>query len=73
MAVTVFFVVIDVLATLSGATWWPAHPGTLAWVMLGFQVAACSSLALRRRAPLAVVAILGIFTLAITLLIWRAR
>ena len=72
MAVTVFFVVIDVLATLSGATWWPAHPGTLAWVMLGFQVAACSSLALRRRAPLAVVAILGAFTLAITLLIWPA-
>ena len=67
-----FFVVIDVLATLSGATWWPAHPGTLAWVMLGFQVAACSSLALRRRAPLAVVAILGTFTLAITLLIWPA-
>jgi DNA-binding CsgD family transcriptional regulator len=72
VAVTVFFVVIDVLATLSGATWWPAHPGTLAWVMLGFQVAACSSLALRRRAPLAVVAILGAFTLAITLLIWPA-
>jgi signal transduction histidine kinase len=72
VAVTVFFVVIDVVATLSGATWWPSHPGPLAWFMLGVQAAACSSLALRRRAPLAVIAILGAFTLAISLLIWPA-
>ncbi|GAA2079815.1 two-component sensor histidine kinase [Actinomadura alba] len=72
VAIAIFFVVIDTAATLAGATWWPAHPGTLAWVMLGVQAAACLSLAARRRAPLTVVAVLGAFTLAVTLLIWPA-
>src|ERR1039457_70433 len=40
--------------------------------MLCLQAAACLSLALRRRAPLAVVAALGAFTLTVTLLIWPA-
>ena len=52
-----------------GITWWPAHPGTLAWVLLGLQAAACLSLVARRRAPLLVIAVLGGFTLAVTLLI----
>ena len=72
VAVAVFFVLLDTVATLAGASWWPAHPGTLAWVMLALQAAACSSLVARRRAPLTVVAILAAFTLAVTLLIWPA-
>ena len=63
------FLLIDTGATLGGTSWWPAHPGTLAWVMLGLQGAACMALAFRRRAPLAVVAILSAYTLALTLLI----
>ena len=27
----VFFVLLDTGATLAGASWWPAHPGTLAY------------------------------------------
>ncbi len=72
LAIALFFIGLDLLATLGGATWWPARPGPLAWVMLGVQTAACSSLVLRRRAPLTVIAILGAFTLAISLLIWPA-
>ena len=52
-----------------GGSWWPARPGTLAWVMLGLQTAACMSLVVRRRFPIAVLAALGGFTLAVTLLI----
>jgi signal transduction histidine kinase len=63
------FVLLDTAVTLAGASWWPARPGPLAWVMLGLQAAACASLAVRRRAPLTVVAILAAFTLALTLLI----
>jgi signal transduction histidine kinase len=63
------FVALDTAATLVGSTWWPAHPGPLAWALLAVQAAACSSLALRRRAPLTVMAILAAFTLAVTLLI----
>ncbi|MFE1312891.1 sensor histidine kinase [Streptomyces sp. NPDC058755] len=63
------FVLLDTGLTMAGATWWPAHPGTLAWVMLGVQALACASLAVRRTAPLTVVGVLGAFTLAVTLLI----
>jgi signal transduction histidine kinase len=63
------FVVLDTWATLAGATWWPEHPARLAWTLLVLQAAACLSLAARRRAPLLVVAVLGAFTLTVTLLI----
>ncbi len=69
VAIAVFFVLFDTGATLAGASWWPAHPGPLAWVMLGAQAAACSSLVAHRRAPVMVVGILSAFTLAVTLLI----
>src|ERR1017187_7624211 len=72
VAAAICFMLIDTGATLAGSSWWPARPGRLAWVMLGLQAAACLSLALRRRAPLAVVAALGAFTLAVTLLVWPA-
>ncbi len=72
MGIAVFFALLDTAATLVGITWWPAHPGTLAWVLLGIQAAACLSLVARRRAPLLVIAVLGGFTLAVTLLIWPA-
>ncbi|HEX5292669.1 MAG TPA: hypothetical protein VFX25_27685, partial [Streptosporangiaceae bacterium] len=58
IAVAAAFVLLDTAVTLIGASWWPAHPGPLAWVMLGLQAAACASLAVRRRAPVTVVAIL---------------
>jgi signal transduction histidine kinase len=63
------FVVLDTVITLTGASWWPAHPGTLAWVMLACQGLADASLAFRRRAPMVVIAILTAFTLAVSLLI----
>jgi signal transduction histidine kinase len=69
VAIAVSFVLVDTVATLAGASWWPAHPGTLAWVMLGVQAAACSSLVVRRQASILVVGILSAFTLAVTLLI----
>jgi signal transduction histidine kinase len=72
VAIAVFFVLLDTGVTLVGGSWWPAHPGTLAWVMLGLQAAACFSLVARRRAPLTVVTILAAFTLAVTLLITPA-
>jgi signal transduction histidine kinase len=65
----VAFMLLDTATTLVGVTWWPAHPGTLAWTMLGLQAVADASLAFRRRAPMIVIAILAGFTLAITLLI----
>ncbi len=68
-AIAVFFVLLDIFATLAGATWWPAHPDTLAWILLGLQAAACFSLIARRRAPLTVMGILAAFTLLVTLLI----
>jgi signal transduction histidine kinase len=64
-----FFVVLDTVVTLIGGNWWPAHPGPLAWTLLAMQAAANATLAFRRRAPIAVVAVLGAFTLALTLLI----
>ena len=64
VGIAVFFALLDTASTLVGITWWPAHPGTLAWVLLGVQAAACLSLVARRRAPLLVIAVLGGFTLA---------
>jgi signal transduction histidine kinase len=63
------FALLDTVTTLAGASWWPAHPSTLAWVMLAVQALADLSLAARRRAPITVIAILTAFTLAISLLI----
>lgn len=67
--IAVCFAVGDGALTLVGATWWPARPGALAWAMLGVQTLACLSVVVRRRAPLTGVALLGAFTLAVTLLI----
>ena len=36
----IFFAAADTGATLTGASWWPAHPGPLAWWLLGIQAAA---------------------------------
>jgi signal transduction histidine kinase len=69
VAIAVGFALLDTGTTLVGSSWWPRHPGTLAWIMLGVQAAACLSLIVRRRAPLTVIGILGGFTLAVTLLI----
>jgi signal transduction histidine kinase len=67
--IAAFFVAADTANTLGGGSWWPAHPGSLAWAMLGVQALADASLFFRRRAPLAVVAVLAGFTIAISLLI----
>jgi signal transduction histidine kinase len=69
VVVAVFFVLLDTVDTLVGGSWWPTHPGTLAWVLLGLQAAACASVVVRRRAPLVAVTILAGFTLALSLLI----
>jgi signal transduction histidine kinase len=69
LAFTAAFVVLDIGMTLVGGSWWPAHPGALAWALLGLQAIACGSLYFRLRAPLTVVGVLGGFTLALTLLI----
>ena len=65
----VCFALLDTVATLAGASWWPVHASTLAWAMLAVQALADLSLAARRRAPMIVIAILAAFTLAISLLI----
>ncbi len=72
VALAGFLALLDTLLTLSGATWWPAHPDALAWTLLGIQAAACATLAVRRRAPIMVMYILAAFTLAVTLLIYPA-
>ncbi len=71
-ALAAFLVLLDTLLTLSGATWWPAHPDSLAWTLLGVQAVCCASLAARRRTPITVMYILAAFTLAVTLLIYPA-
>ena len=63
------FAGLDTVLTLVGGSWWPAHPGPLAWSMLGLQALADLALVVRRRWPLTVIAILAGFTLAISLLI----
>jgi signal transduction histidine kinase len=67
--IAVGFALLDTVATLAGASWWPAHPSPLAWAMLGVQALADLSLAARRRAPIAVIAVLTGFTLAISFLV----
>jgi signal transduction histidine kinase len=67
--IAVGFAGLDTTATLTGLSWWPGHPGTLARVMLGLQALACLSLLLRRRVPLAPMVVLGAYTLAVTFLI----
>jgi signal transduction histidine kinase len=69
VAIAVGFALLDTGATLGGSSWWPHHPGTLAWTMLGVQAAACLSLIVRRQAPLLVIGILAAFALAVSLLI----
>jgi signal transduction histidine kinase len=64
-----FFVLLDTTVTLVGASWWPVHPGKLAWAMLALQALADASLVARRRAPMLVMAVLTAVTLAISLLI----
>jgi signal transduction histidine kinase len=71
--IAIGFALLDTGATIGGVTWWPAHPGPLAWSMLGVQALADLSLAARRRAPILVMGILAAFTLAITLLISPAH
>jgi signal transduction histidine kinase len=67
--IAAFFVAADTVNTLGGGSWWPAHPGSLAWTLLGVQALADASLFFRRRAPLAVIGILAAFTVALSLLI----
>ncbi len=64
-----FFVLLDTVVTLAGASWWPAHPGKLAWAMLALQAVADASLVARRRRPMLVIASLTGFTLLVSLLI----
>ncbi|WP_042372068.1 sensor histidine kinase [Streptacidiphilus neutrinimicus] len=67
------FVALDTVATASGQSWWPAHPDTLAWSLLVVQALAVALVAFRRVVPLTVVAVLGVFTLVLTLLISPVR
>jgi signal transduction histidine kinase len=69
VVIAIGFVLIDSSATLGGASWWPSHPGTLAWSMLGVQVVVDLSLIARRRAPLLVIGVMTAFTLAVSLLV----
>jgi signal transduction histidine kinase len=62
-------ILVDTVTTLAGSSWWPAHPGPLAWSMLALQALADASLIVRRRFPMLVIAIFTGFTLAISLLI----
>jgi signal transduction histidine kinase len=63
------FVLLDTVSTLAGTSWWPAHPGPLAWTMLAVQGLADAALVFRRQAPLLVIAILAGFTVVVSLLI----
>ncbi|MEY9877784.1 signal transduction histidine kinase [Streptacidiphilus sp. MAP12-33] len=69
VALALCFVAIDTLDTLGGGSWWPGHPSGLAWAVLAVQGLVDASLAFRRVWPVAEVAVLGAFTLALTLLI----
>jgi signal transduction histidine kinase len=73
VALAVGFAALDTVLTLGGVSWWPRHPDTLAWTLLVIQALACLTLAAQRRAPLTVIAVLGGFTLAVTLLISPAH
>jgi signal transduction histidine kinase len=63
------FVLVDTVSTLAGTSWWPAHPGPLAWTMLAVQGLADAALVFRRQAPVLVIAILAGFTVVVSLLI----
>ena len=63
------FVLLDTVSTLAGTSWWPAHPGPLAWTMLAVQGLADAALVFRRQAPLLVIAILAGFTVVVSLLV----
>jgi signal transduction histidine kinase len=63
------FVLLDTVSTLAGTSWWPAHPGPLAWTMLAVQGLADAALVFRRQAPVLVIAILAGFTVVVSLLI----
>ena len=65
VALACFFVLLDTALTLSGTSWWPAHPGKLAWAMLVLQGLADASLVIRRRAPMLGIALLTGVTLLI--------
>ena len=69
-AVALFFVLLDTAMTVAGTSWWPAHPGPLAWVLLGTQALACASLVGWRRFPVTVVLVMAGFTLLVSLLVW---
>jgi signal transduction histidine kinase len=69
VAVAMFFVVLDTAVILVGWSWWPAQPDGLAWALLAAQGLTDLSLVARRRAPIAVVGIFTVFTLAVTLLV----
>jgi signal transduction histidine kinase len=69
VAVALFFLVLDTVVTLVGWSWWPAQPDGLAWVLLAAQGLTDVSLVARRRAPIAVVGVFTVFTLAVTLLV----
>ena len=69
VAVALFFVVLDTVVTLTGGSWWPAHPDRLAWALLVAQGFTDLSLVARRRAPIAVVGVFTVFTFAVTLLV----
>jgi signal transduction histidine kinase len=69
VTIALFFVALDTVVTLTGGSWWPARPDGLAWGLLVAQGLTDLSLVARRRAPLAVVAIFTVFTLAVTLLV----
>jgi signal transduction histidine kinase len=69
VAVALLFVVLDTVLTLVGWSWWPAQPDGLAWVLLTAQGLTDLSLVARRRAPIAVVGVFTVFTLAVTLLV----
>lgn len=73
VALAVGFAALDTVLTLSGSMWWPQHPSTLAWTLLVLQALACLTLAAQRRVPFTVVAVLGGFVLAVTLLISPAH
>jgi signal transduction histidine kinase len=70
VVIAVLFVLLDLVVTVTGGSWWPQQPGALAWTLLGLQVLAGLSLALRRRFPMTVLGILTAFTLAVTVLVW---
>ena len=69
LALALVFVALDAVVTVTGGSWWPADPGGLAIGLLVLQGVACASVALRRRHPYLIVAVLGGFTLLVTLLV----